>query len=84
MNDTPKSLGARLRKLREAKRLRLQDVAAAIDSDKGTMSVFERDLREPSLTQLAGLARFYGTSRSALLRGLDGHGHARKVPHRAA
>lgn len=84
MRTATTSLGSRLRQMREAKGLRLQDVAEAIESDKGTMSLFERDVRSPSLEHLAALARFYGTTRSALLRGLDGERHPRRVARPAA
>lgn len=58
----------RLRELRKNARpkVTLEDVAAAVGTDSGTMSRMERGLRFPNGAQLAALARFYGVEPHAL------------------
>ena len=69
MADT---LGQRLRLLRKAKGLRLEDVAPHVSTDPGSVSRLEHDKREPSLAQLRAFADLYGVSIVALLKGLNG------------
>ena len=56
MNSHPQTLGADLRALRKSRRLTLTDMAAAMDRSVGWMSQIERDLSEPTLTDLEQLA----------------------------
>ncbi|SHI02876.1 helix-turn-helix domain-containing protein [Marivita hallyeonensis] len=52
-----KTLGADLRALRKARGLTLQDIATALDRSVGWVSQVERDLSEPSVTDLRHIAK---------------------------
>jgi len=52
-----KSLGERLRQLREKKGLLLRQVAAAIEVDTAMISKFEKGERKPTREQLSNLAK---------------------------
>ncbi|MBS0125136.1 helix-turn-helix domain-containing protein [Thetidibacter halocola] len=54
---TPSTLGADIRALRRARGLTLQQLSATLDRSVGWLSQVERDLSEPSLTDLRHLAR---------------------------
>lgn len=60
-------LGPTLRRLREARGLKLSDAAAAAGTDKGSISRIERSHRDPSLAQLRALAGLYGVRPSVLM-----------------
>ncbi|MGV3571502.1 MAG: helix-turn-helix domain-containing protein [Ramlibacter sp.] len=66
---TPGSLllGARLRQLRRAKGLTLEDLARAVDVDKAHISRIENDLKTPSIATLAQMAKALGVSMGHLL-----------------
>jgi len=61
------TLGESIRRHRQAKGLRLADLAAAIGTDAGTMSRIETGKREPSLAQLRAIARAFGLRAGRLL-----------------
>lgn len=52
-----KTLGTDLRALRKARGLKLQDVADRLDRSVGWVSQIERDLSEPSITDLRHIAK---------------------------
>lgn len=59
MNDaslTPPTLGADLRALRKARGLTLNDLAARLERSVGWLSQVERDLSDPSITDLRHIA----------------------------
>ncbi|MEL6607595.1 MAG: XRE family transcriptional regulator [Pseudomonadota bacterium] len=62
------SLGADLRALRKARGLTLQDLADVLDRSVGWLSQVERDITEPSITDLRHLARALDVSVSSLFR----------------
>jgi transcriptional regulator with XRE-family HTH domain len=53
----PASLGADLRTLRKTRRLTLSDLATTLDRSVGWLSQVERDLSEPSVTDLRHIAK---------------------------
>ncbi len=53
---TPPTLGADLRALRKARGLTLNDLAARLDRSVGWLSQVERDLSDPSITDLRHIA----------------------------
>ncbi|MCV6584771.1 MAG: XRE family transcriptional regulator [Marinibacterium sp.] len=61
-----RSLGADLRALRKARGITLADLAARLDRSVGWLSQVERDLSEPSITDLRHLARALDVSVSML------------------
>lgn len=58
------SLGADLRTLRKARRLTLSDLAEHMDRSVGWMSQVERDISQPSISELRALAEKLGVSMS--------------------
>ncbi|MBJ6362139.1 helix-turn-helix domain-containing protein [Paenibacillus sp. GCM10012307] len=56
------SLGARLKKAREQKRLTQMEVAQNLGISNGTLSGYERNYRDPDTNTLARLATLYGVS----------------------
>ena len=64
----PHSLGADLRALRKARGLTLQDMADALGRSVGWISQVERDLSEPSITDLRHMARLLDVAVSTLFR----------------
>ncbi len=56
ISTAPDSLGRDLRALRKARGLTLVDVATALDRSVGWMSQVERDLSEPTMTEIKSLA----------------------------
>ena len=66
--DTPHTLGADLRALRKARGLTLLDMAVALGRSVGWLSQVERDLSEPSITDLRHIAGFLDVSVSMLFR----------------
>ena len=54
--QNPDSLGRDLRALRKSRGLTLVDVATALDRSVGWMSQVERDLSEPTMTEIKSLA----------------------------
>ncbi len=62
------TLGADLRALRKARGLTLADVAEAMEKSVGWVSQVERDISEPSITDLRGFARLMDVSVSSLFR----------------
>ncbi|MGJ8545732.1 MAG: helix-turn-helix domain-containing protein [Sulfitobacter sp.] len=66
--DTPHTLGADLRALRKARAVTLADMAAALGRSVGWLSQVERDLSEPSITDLREIAAYLDVSVSMLFR----------------
>jgi len=62
-----KSLGERLRQLREKKGLLLRQVAAAIEVDTAMISKFEKGERKPTREQLSNLAKALDVDERELL-----------------
>lgn len=62
------SLGADLRALRKARGLTLQDLADTLNRSVGWLSQVERDLSDPSITDLRQMAQALGVSVSMLFR----------------
>ncbi|MGI9391739.1 MAG: helix-turn-helix domain-containing protein [Boseongicola sp.] len=58
----PDSLGRDLRALRKARGMTLVDVATALDRSVGWMSQVERDLSEPTMSEIKALASVLGVS----------------------
>lgn len=65
--DSPLLVGARLRRLRRAKGLTVEELARAVDVDKAHISRIENDLKTPSIATLAQMARALGVSIGHLL-----------------
>jgi transcriptional regulator with XRE-family HTH domain len=59
--------GDRLRELRKDKRLTQQKLAAIILKGKGSISRYEKGIRQPDMDTLARLADFFGVSVDYLL-----------------
>ena len=68
-------LSDRLKKLRQEKRLRQDQVAALVGVTKSTVSTWESDIRQPSYQVLIQLANLYHVSTDYLL----GRSHNRIV-----
>jgi transcriptional regulator with XRE-family HTH domain len=62
-------LGKRLRDLRVARRLSLEEIAGKTGLTKGFLSLVERGLKAPSISSLLRLSHAYGMSVGALLDG---------------
>ena len=75
--QTPDTLGADLRALRRARGLTLAEMADALGRSVGWLSQVERDLSEPSITDLRQIADLFGVSVSILFR------HAAAPAHEA-
>jgi len=65
---TPKTLGADLRALRKGRGLTLAELADGLGRSVGWLSQVERDLSEPSITDLRQIAALLGVSVSMLFR----------------
>ncbi len=63
---TPRTLGADLRALRKARGLTLSELARRLERSVGWLSQAERDLSQPSVADLRGLARELGVPVSML------------------
>ncbi|MEY1554149.1 helix-turn-helix domain-containing protein [Yoonia sp. R2331] len=71
LHDVPKdlrTLGADLRALRKARGLTLHELADALGRSVGWLSQVERDISEPSITDLRSLAAVLDVSVSSLFR----------------
>ena len=66
--DRPETLGADLRALRKARGLTLTDLAERLGRSVGWLSQVERDISEPSITDLREIAAAVGVSVSMLFR----------------
>jgi transcriptional regulator with XRE-family HTH domain len=66
--SSPSSLGADLRALRKARGMTLQDMGAALGRSVGWLSQVERDLSEPSITDLRHIAATLDIAVSTLFR----------------
>ena len=75
--QTPDTLGADLRALRRARGFTLAEMADALGRSVGWLSQVERDLSEPSITDLRQIADLFGVSVSILFR------HAAAPAHEA-
>ncbi len=74
MDDTTEetdalTVGRRIRQLRTARGLTLEELAAAVERAPSQMSMIETGKREPKLTQLQAIARALGVTIDALLTG---------------
>ena len=67
MNRKNRTLGEKLRELRENYDLSQQQVAAALNIDRSTYSNYELDKTRPTLESLVKLARILGVPKDALL-----------------
>jgi len=63
----PLTIGRRIRQLRTARGMTLDELAAAVDRVPSQLSMIETGKREPKLTLLRSIARALGTSLDALL-----------------
>ncbi|MEV4737834.1 MULTISPECIES: helix-turn-helix domain-containing protein [unclassified Microbacterium] len=63
------TIGRRIRQLRTARGMTLDDLAAAVDRAPSQLSMIETGKREPKLTQLQAIARALGVTIDALLEG---------------
>ncbi len=68
LHHAPQTLGADLRTLRKARGLTLADLAQSLDRSVGWLSQVERNLSEPSITDLRHMARALDVSVSMLAR----------------
>jgi transcriptional regulator with XRE-family HTH domain len=75
--DTPHTLGADLRALRKARGLKLLEMADVLGRSVGWLSQVERDMSEPSITDLREIAACLDVSVSMLFR------HAAAPAHEA-
>ena len=66
--SNPETLGADLRALRKARGLTLTDMADSLGRSVGWLSQVERDLSEPSISDLRQLAGVLGVAMSMLFR----------------
>lgn len=66
--NIPHSLGADLRALRKSRKVTLSDMATALDRSVGWLSQVERDLSEPSITDLRHIAGYLDVPVSMLFR----------------
>lgn len=64
--STIRSLGADIRALRKSRGLTLSDLAEALDRSVGWLSQVERDLSDPSISDLRGIAQALGVPMSLL------------------
>ena len=63
----PRTIGRRIRQLRTARGMTLDELAAAVDRGPSQLSMVETGKREPKLTLLRAIARALGTTLDALL-----------------
>ena len=63
----PLTIGRRIRQLRTARGMTLEELATAVDRVPSQLSMIEKGKREPKLTLLRSIARALGTSLDALL-----------------
>ncbi|UNK71667.1 XRE family transcriptional regulator [Microbacterium sp. H1-D42] len=63
------TIGRRIRQLRTARGMTLEDLAALIERAPSQVSMFETGKREPKLTLLQAIARALGTTLDGLLEG---------------
>lgn len=63
-----KSIGERLRALREAAHLSLKDVAGHISIDTSLLGKIERNERQPTKEQIKQIAMFFKIDRKILIR----------------
>lgn len=61
----------RLKQLRREKHVRQEDIAAAVDVSKGTVSVWERGGRKPEFETLDRLCEYFNTTLGYLLGNSD-------------
>ena len=66
--DTPKTLGADLRALRKSRGLTLAELAETLGRSVGWLSQVERDISDPSITDLRDIAAKLDVSVSMLFR----------------
>ena len=66
--STSQTLGADLRALRKARGLTLQDLSETLNRSVGWLSQVERDLSDPSITDLRHISKALGVSVSMLFR----------------
>ncbi len=84
---TPTSLGAQIRDLREARRMRLAELAQAIGKSIGYVSQIERGRSEISISTLKAISEALGVSISWFFQGYDPrepseHGYVVRQEHR--
>ena len=66
-NQPSRTLGTRLREARERKGLSQEGAAGTVNITQGTLSLYERDARDPITKKLADLAKLYDVSVDWLL-----------------
>ncbi|MBO9521406.1 MAG: helix-turn-helix domain-containing protein [Nocardioidaceae bacterium] len=71
VNGLPISVGARLREIRQEKRLSLREVARQLGISASLLSQVENGKTQPSVGTLYGLVTFYGASMDTILTGRD-------------
>jgi transcriptional regulator with XRE-family HTH domain len=79
------TIGRRIRQVRAAQGLRLEELAAAVGRAPSQLSMIENGRREPKLTLLQSIARALGTTLEALLASepLDERAHREVALERA-
>ena len=71
------SIGKELKRLRQARGLTQEQVAARLNVTRQTVSSYESDRTRPDLEALTALCALYGTDLMALLYGPDPRDHRR-------
>ena len=61
------SFGSRIKKIRIDKGITLTEAAEKLGINKGSLSRYENDVVEPSLSMAVKLARFYGAGAELLM-----------------
>ncbi|HVA98948.1 MAG TPA: helix-turn-helix transcriptional regulator [Bacteroidia bacterium] len=61
------SIGAQIRKLREASEMPLRKLAALLDIDQSTLSKIERDERKPNIIMIDEISKIFKTDKKELL-----------------
>jgi transcriptional regulator with XRE-family HTH domain len=79
-----RTLGADLRALRKARGMTLTDLAEALGRSVGWLSQVERDISEPSITDLRLIAKTLDVSVSSLFRAAAAPGEEGHIVRRAA
>lgn len=68
-----KTIGQRIKELREKHGMTMQDLAEKIATNRGNISSYEKDKYEPSAQTIVLLCRHFGVSADWLLTGEEAH-----------